>query len=92
MEYKFLDINGLQHVIEKIDMKKANLTSPDFLGTPTAPTPIDTDNSKQIATTEFVKQAIALASIPGINTLEALDNHTNELINARLEDIQNGSY
>lgn len=39
--------------------KKANIHSPAFTGTPTAPTPAQTVNNTQIATTEFVKTAIA---------------------------------
>ena len=44
--------------------KKAGLASPNnaFTGTPKAPTPITTDNSKKVSTTEFVKAAIALAA------------------------------
>ena len=37
---------------------KANLASPTFTGTPLAPTPTSGDNSKKIATTEFVAAAI----------------------------------
>lgn len=43
---------------------KANLNSPDFTGIPTAPTALPTDDSKQIATTAFVKAAIAAALGP----------------------------
>lgn len=35
------------------DVIYARLASPAFTGKPTAPTPVSTDNSKQIATTEF---------------------------------------
>jgi uncharacterized protein (TIGR02145 family) len=38
---------------------KANLASPEFTGTPKAPTPASSDNSTQIATTAFVKEAMA---------------------------------
>ena len=38
---------------------KAPLADPQFTGAPTAPTPELTDNSTQIATTEFVKSAVA---------------------------------
>jgi hypothetical protein len=38
---------------------KANLTSPTFIGTPTAPTPTAGDNSTKVATTEFVNSEIA---------------------------------
>ena len=38
---------------------KANLASPTFSGTPTAPTPANGTNNTQIATTQFVANAIA---------------------------------
>jgi hypothetical protein len=38
----------------KLDLK-ANSASPALTGTPTAPTPVDTDNTTQIATTAFVQ-------------------------------------
>lgn len=42
---------------------KANLASPTFTGTPTAPTPTAGTNTTQIATTAFVNTAIATASL-----------------------------
>lgn len=49
--------------------KKANLDSPVFTGTPTAPTATAGDDSTKIATTEFVTAAIstALGEITGIS-------------------------
>lgn len=49
--------------------KKANLTSPEFAGTPTTPTALAGTNSLQIANTAFVQAAInsALAGISGID-------------------------
>jgi hypothetical protein len=41
---------------------KANLSSPDLIGTPTAPTPTAGDNSTKISTTAFVKQQGYLTS------------------------------
>jgi hypothetical protein len=38
---------------------KANIASPSFTGTPTAPTPTSNDNSTKIATTAFVQAATA---------------------------------
>lgn len=38
---------------------KANLASPAFTGTPTAPTPTSGDNSTKVATTAFVQAAVA---------------------------------
>jgi hypothetical protein len=43
---------------------KANIDSPAFTGTPTAPTPTIGDDSTKIATTEFVQDAIATGSTP----------------------------
>lgn len=42
---------------------KANLESPTFTGTPTAPTATTGDNSTQIATTAFVQDAMSSASL-----------------------------
>jgi len=39
-------------------ISKANLTSPTFTGTPTAPTPANGDNTTKLATTAFVNTAI----------------------------------
>ena len=41
---------------------KANLASPALTGTPTAPTPITSDNTSNIATTAFVKNVLAGSS------------------------------
>jgi hypothetical protein len=54
---------------------KAPLASPAFTGAPTAPTPGGADNSTKLATTAFVKTAIAalVASAPGaLDTLDEL--------------------
>lgn len=41
---------------------KANIDSPNFTGTPTAPTASETDDSTKIATTAFVKDAIPITA------------------------------
>lgn len=56
---------------------KANLASPTFTGSPKAPTPAQTVNDATIATTAFVKAAIAalVGSAPeALDTLEELSN------------------
>lgn len=56
---------------------KANLASPTFTGTPKAPTPAQTVNDTTIATTAYVKLAIAalVGSAPAaLDTLEELSN------------------
>ena len=59
----FLDENGLLYfsgLIKAELNKKAPINSPNFTGTPTAPTPASQqDNSTKIATTEFVQGAIS---------------------------------
>ena len=42
-----------------LNKAKANLDSPAFTGTPTAPTPATTDNTTKLATTEFVRSFVA---------------------------------
>lgn len=45
--------------VDSANLLKANLASPAFTGTPTAPTPAsNTDNSTKIATTEFVTNVL----------------------------------
>lgn len=56
-------------VIHELDLAKADLASPIFTGTPTAPTPQtepSVDNSTQLATTEFVN-VVANAAIATAN-------------------------
>jgi len=45
----------------------ALLASPQFTGTPTAPTPTAGDNSTNIATTAFVQNALATAAVQSFN-------------------------
>jgi hypothetical protein len=47
---------------------KAPIVSPNFTGTPTAPTAAAGTNTSQVATTEFVTGAIASATIPDATT------------------------
>ena len=70
--------------VRDLDLKKANLNSPVLTGEPTAPTAAQTVNSTQIATTAFVKSAIAalVGGAPAqLDTLEeiatALGNNAN---------------
>lgn len=46
-------------VVTEALSEKAPIESPSFEGTPTAPTPVKEDNSKKIATTEFVNNRIS---------------------------------
>lgn len=61
---------------------KANLASPDFSGTPTAPTAIPGTNTTQLATTEFVTAAVAAAMASGAMTwLEINNANVNPAVN-----------
>lgn len=57
------DQTDLQNALDAINTSvsgKADLASPAFTGTPTAPTAIADTNSNQLATTAFVKNALAI--------------------------------
>ena len=55
--------------------------SPTFTGTPTAPTPANSDNSKKLATTEFVAKALAALSDSAPETLDTLKELADALGN-----------
>ncbi len=52
---------------------KANLVSPTFTGTPTAPTADSGTSTTQIATTQFVSNAISTLSVPYIGATASVD-------------------
>lgn len=52
-------------ILALIEDVYATLESPDFTGSPTAPTPADTDDSTRIPTTAWVKDRIAEANTGG---------------------------
>ncbi|WP_420359103.1 phage tail protein [Klebsiella pneumoniae] len=55
--------------------------SPTFTGTPTAPTPANSDNSKKLATTEFVAKALASLAGSAPETLDTLKELADALGN-----------
>ncbi|HFH0032029.1 TPA: phage tail protein [Salmonella enterica subsp. salamae serovar 42:g,t:-] len=55
--------------------------SPTFTGTPTAPTPANSDNSKKLATTEFVAEALAALAGSAPETLDTLKELADALGN-----------
>ncbi|WP_258197219.1 phage tail-collar fiber domain-containing protein [Pseudomonas plecoglossicida] len=59
----------------------ANLSSPAFLGLPTAPTPAKGANNKLIATTEFVQAALAALLDSAPSTLDTLAELAASLAN-----------
>jgi hypothetical protein len=56
------------------------LSSPAFTGTPTAPTPVSTDNSTTIATTAFVQSLTGMPGVVPENSKSA--NYTTVLTDA----------
>lgn len=60
----FADVNGsarkvaVSLILALLEDVYATLESPDFTGSPTAPTPADTDDSTRISTTAFVKSIL----------------------------------
>ncbi|MDF7565453.1 phage tail protein, partial [Escherichia coli] len=55
--------------------------SPTFTGTPTAPTPANSDNSQKLATTEFVAKALAALAGSAPETLDTLKELADALGN-----------
>lgn len=58
-QVSWLDENGVAYLWSKIKGMFAPKASPEFTGDPKAPTQATTDNSTKIATTAFVKNAMA---------------------------------
>ena len=61
---------------------KAPLNSPEFTGTPKAPTPVPTSNSTELATTEWVKTIVSGIDLSGVqkNTIFVSDANLNTLL------------
>ena len=61
MAKRFVDMEGARFLVSK-DLERAKIDSPEFTGTPKAPTPVAGTKDTQIATTEFVANAISSAT------------------------------
>lgn len=61
---------------------KAPIDSPEFTGTPKAPTPVPTSNSTDLATTEWVKTIVSGIDLSGVqkNTIFVSDADLNTLL------------
>ena len=61
---------------------KAPIDSPEFTGTPKAPTPVPTSNSTELATTEWVKTIVSGIDLSGVqkNTIFVSDANLNTLL------------
>ena len=81
----FLDENGLLYfsgLIKAELNKKANINSPTFTGTPTAPTPTSGDSSTKIATTSFVQGAISGLQTIVNSGIQTISNYNGEKLNS----------
>ena len=67
------DIQGWQHAAELIDTK-ADIDSPNFIGSPTAPTCSAGTNSTKLATTAFVQSKLN-GTIAPVEGTKASNNH-----------------
>jgi hypothetical protein len=67
-----VDTTTFNTAVNNLNTSKAPLASPVFTGNPTAPTPAATDNDTSLATTAFVRAAMALFGVgangPGLTT------------------------
>ena len=61
---------------------KAPINSPEFTGTPKAPTPVSTSNGTDLATTEWVKTIVSGIDLSGVqkNTIFVSDANLNTLL------------
>ena len=80
-----------------LNKAKANLDSPAFTGTPTAPTPATTDNTTKLATTEFVRSFVATLKgfYLGVTTTTLVDEVTTNpdvVINGETVTAQDGNW
>ena len=85
------DVDDAIAETEDINETKASIDSPEFTGTPLAPTPLTGSSDARIATTEFVMNAIAsaggtanyndLSNKPHIEDVELVGNKTFEDLN-----------
>ena len=62
------------------------LESPEFTGTPTAPTPNSGNNSTQIATTAFVQDALAMKSVSAKQVSLTMNDDTLTYLNSSITE------
>jgi hypothetical protein len=70
------DAQALAQAVENKLLLKANLASPALTGTPTAPTPNNSDNSTLVATTAFVKNQSYLTTTTATSTYAPIASPT----------------
>ena len=66
LEHALTDVDAANEMVSALNLK-ANLDSPAFTGTPTAPTPPLNDNSTKLATTEYVDSAVGAGVVYPLN-------------------------
>ena len=95
----FADVNGsarkvaVSLILALLEDVYATLESPDFTGSPTAPTPADTDNSTRIATTALEDYAkLASPTFTGIPKAPTASTSTNTTQIATTAYVKNQKY
>ena len=78
--YQGITVNAKGLVTSAANQNYAPLASPALSGTPTAPTPVSTDNSTTLATTAFVQSAIGTPGVVPVNAQSV--NYTAVLADA----------
>ena len=63
--------------LEEAMTLKAPIDSPEFTGTPKAPTPVPTSNSTELATTEWVKTIVSDIDLSGVQEKTLLVSNAN---------------
>ena len=63
--------------LEEAMTLKAPIDSPEFTGTPKAPTPVSTSNSTELATTEWVKTIVSDIDLSGVQEKTLLVSNAN---------------
>ncbi|CAJ0592318.1 unnamed protein product [Cylicocyclus nassatus] len=91
-EKKYLDLNGLGYTIRKMDSKKADVESPALTGTPTAPTAEKGTSTTQIATTEFVNDAISTAEKGSVVTVTPSRNSGEKIADITVDNTTKSLY
>ena len=91
---EFLSFEGLAHFwgkIKELLNLKAPLKSPEFTGTPTAPTANKGTSNAQIATTKFVQTAVEQAAIDGAPDLTSYFNDVDYDSESKKIQFKHGS-
>lgn len=99
VNYVYYTLNGtgdwtyIGNLAGSVDTSKwAQIDSPHFVGIPTAPTPEDDNNSQQIATTQFVKNAVKNIGVTSIKNFKCSEIQPNPATHNHLPNVALGEW